>query len=149
MQLFFAQRPINFFRQFVIIIPSRVNGHIGFNVASDLAAVHVRLVGKTSREAMVFADEGVEDISEVGVRILITGIDTTMLVVEVNGASNGLGQGETGSLGGDSGEFVPFFLGHVFGDKGVFGFDFGEGCHCSEIKEGLLRNVLLFKQGYD
>jgi len=110
--------------------PSRVNGHIGFNVASDLAAVHVRLVGKTSREAMVLADEGVEDIGEVSVRVLITSIDTTMLVVELNGASNGLGQSETGSLGGDSGKLVPFFLGHVFGDKGVFGFDIGEGCHC-------------------
>ena len=123
---------IDFLCKFVIIIPSRVNGHIGFNVASDLAAVHVRLVGKTSREAMVLADEGVEDIGEVSVRVLVTSIDTTMLVVEVNGASNGLGQSETGSLGGDSGKLVPFFLGHVFGDKGVFGFDIGEGCHCSE-----------------
>lgn len=108
-----------------------MNGHIGFNVASDLGGVHVRDVLEVSRETMVLADEGVEDLSEVSVGILITSIDTTMLVVEFNGAGNSLGQGELGGLADNARQLVPLFLGDVLGDQGVLGFDIGEGGHGS------------------
>jgi hypothetical protein len=109
--------------------PSRVDGHIGFNVASDLARVHVRDVLEVSRETMVLADEGVEDLSEVSVGILITSIDTTMLVVELNGAGNSLGQGELGGLADNARQLVPLFLGDVLGNQGVLGFDIRECGH--------------------
>jgi len=78
---------------------------------------------------VVFADEGIENISEVDVRILVTSIDTTMLVVEVNSASNSLGQSEARGLGHMVSQFCPLFGGDVFGGQGVFRSDFGEWSH--------------------
>jgi len=106
--------------------PARVNGNIGLDVAGDFAGVHVGGVLEVSGKAMVFADEGVEDISKVDVGVLVTSIDTTVLVVELNGASNGLGQGELGSLGDDATQFIPLLLGDVFSHQRVLGFDVGE-----------------------
>ena len=57
------------------------------------------------------------------------------LVVEFNGAGDGLGKGELGGLGDNSGELVPFFLGDVLGDQAVCGLDIGEFCHGSENKQ--------------
>jgi len=109
--------------------PSRVNGHIGFDVSGDLGTVHVRGVLKVSRETMVLADEGIENISEVDVRIFISGVHTAMLVIELNGTGNGLGQGEARGLGSDAGKLVPFLLGDVLGDQRVLGLDFRECGH--------------------
>jgi hypothetical protein len=106
--------------------PSGVDGDIRFNVAGDFAGVHVRGVLEVSSKAMVLADEGVEDISKVNVGVLVTSIDTTMLVVELNSASNGLGQCELGSLGDDASQFVPFLLGDVLSHQRVLGLDIGE-----------------------
>jgi len=106
--------------------PGRVDGNIGFDVAGDFARVHVGGVLEVGGKAMVFADEGVEDISKVDVGVLVTSIDTTVLVVELNGASNGLGQGELGSLGDDASQFIPLLLGDVFSHQRVLGFDVGE-----------------------
>ena len=49
-----------------------------------------------------------------------------MLVVELNGASAGLGDGEVAGLGLDVLDLVPSLLGHVLGDQGVLGLDVGE-----------------------
>ena len=84
---------------------------------------------------MVLADEGVEDISEVNIGVLITSIDTAMLVVEFNGAGNSLGQGELRGLGDNLVELVPFVFSHVLGDQGVLGLDFGERSHGPEDKK--------------
>ena len=84
---------------------------------------------------MVFTDKRIKDISEVNVRILITSIDTAMLVVEFNGAGNSLGQGELRGLGDNLVELVPFFFSHVLGNQGVLGLDFGERSHGPEDKK--------------
>jgi len=111
--------------------PARVNGNIGLDVAGDFAGVHVGGVLEVSSKAMVFADEGVEDISKVDVGVLVTSIDAAVLVVELNGASNGLGQGELGSLGHDASQLVPLLLGDVLSHQRVLGFDVREGRgHC-------------------
>jgi len=104
----------------------RVDGDLGFDVSLDLGDVHVRGVLEVSRKSMVLADEGIEDIGEVDVGVLISGVDAAVLVVEVNGTSNGLGQGEAGSLGDDATELVPLLLGHVSGDQAAFRLDVGE-----------------------
>jgi hypothetical protein len=109
--------------------PGRVNGHISLNVALDLVGIHVRGVLKVSREAMVLADEGIEDLSEINIGVLITSIHTTMLVVELNSAGNGLGQSELGGLGDDSSQLVPPLLGDMGGDQGVLRLDIREGGH--------------------
>merc|ERR1719193_444648 len=49
-----------------------------------------------------------------------------MLVVEVNSASNSLGQSEARGLGHMVSQFCPLFGGDVFGGQGVFRSDFGE-----------------------
>ena len=109
--------------------------YISLNIASDLGGVHVRGVLKVRRESMVLADEGVEDISEVNIGVLITSVDAAVLVVEFNCASNGLGQGELRGLGDNLVELVPFVFSHVLGDQGVLGLDFGERSHGPEDKK--------------
>ena len=113
-------------------LPAGVNWDIGFNVGGDFGGIHVRGVLEISTKTMVFADEGVENISEVNVRIFVTSIDTAMLVIEFNGASNSLGQGEARGLGDVITQFSPFFGGDVLGSQRVGGLDFGEWCHGSK-----------------
>jgi len=109
--------------------PAGVNRYISLNVASDLGGVHVGGVLEVGSKTMVLADEGVEDLSEVNIGVLITSIDTAMLVVELNCAGNSLGQGELRGLGNNFVELVPFVFSHVLGNQGVLGLDFGERSH--------------------
>jgi len=106
---------------------ARVNGSIGDNISLDLAGIHVRGVLGRGADSVVLANERVEDGGKVLVRVPVTGVDTAMLVVELNGASDGLDEGESGSLGLDSLELLPLVLGDVLGNKRVLGLDGGEG----------------------
>ena len=123
------------------ILPAGVNRYISLNVASDLGGVHVGGVLEVGSKTMVLADEGVEDLSEVNIGVLITSIDTAMLVVELNCAGNSLGQGELRGLGNNFVELVPFVFSHVLGNQGVLGLDFGERSHGPDNKEGVLRTM--------
>jgi len=105
---------------------SGVDGDFGVDVSVDLGGVHVGGVLSVSGDAMVLLDQRIEDNGEVLVGVPVTSIDTAMLVVELNGASAGLGKGETTGLGLNSLEFVPFFLGDVLGHQGVGRLDSGE-----------------------
>jgi len=109
--------------------PAGVDGDISLDIAGDLGGVHVGGVLEVGSKTMVLADEGIEDISEVNIGVLITSVDTAMLVVELNCASDGLGQGEAGGLGNNVTELGPFFGSHVLGNQGVLGLDFGERSH--------------------
>ena len=60
------------------------------DVAIDLGGIHVRSMLEVISQAMVFSDDRIEDIGKVDIRIGITSIDTTMLVIKLNSASNGL-----------------------------------------------------------
>jgi len=106
--------------------PDGVNGNFSIDVALDLLNVHVGGVDGISSDAMVFLDDGIEDISEVLVRVPITGVDTAVLVVKVDSACNGLCKGETGGGGLVSSEFIPFFLGDMLGHQGVCALNIGE-----------------------
>merc|ERR1719317_1769476 len=106
--------------------PARVNGSIRDNIALDLAGIHVGSVLGRGADSVVFADEGVEDGSKVLVRVPVTSVDAAVLVVEFNGASDRLDEGEAGSLGLDSLELLPLVLGDVLGNEGVLGLDGGE-----------------------
>ena len=108
------------------MLPDGVDGDLRVDVAVDLGGVHVGNVLEVSWEAVVLADERVEDISEVDVGVLVTGIDTAVLVVELNSAGNGLGKGEARGLGDNATELVPLLLGHVLGNQAVGGLDVGE-----------------------
>ena len=123
------------------MLPAGVNRYISLNVASDLGGVHVGGVLEVGSKTMVLADEGVEDLSEVNIGVLITSIDTAMLVVELNCAGNSLGQGELRGLGNNFVELVPFVFSHVLGNQGVLGLDFGERSHGPDNKEGVLRTM--------
>merc|ERR1712012_1513739 len=106
--------------------PARVNGSIRDNIALDLAGIHVGSVLGRGADSVVFADEGVEDGGKVLVGVPVTSVDAAVLVVELNGASDGLDEGEAGSLGLDSLELLPLVLGDVLGNEGVLGLDGGE-----------------------
>ena len=69
---------------------SGLDRSVGVDVAIDLGCIHVRSMLEVISQAMVFSDDGVEDIGKVDIRIGITSIDTTMLVIKLNSASNGL-----------------------------------------------------------
>merc|ERR1719317_158194 len=106
--------------------PARMNGSIRDNIALDLAGIHVGSVLGRGADSVVFADEGVEDGSKVLVRVPVTSVDAAVLVVELNGASDGLDEGEAGGLSLDSLELLPLVLGDVLGNEGVLGLDGGE-----------------------
>merc|ERR1712088_122572 len=105
---------------------ARVNGSIWDNIALDLAGIHVGSVLGRGTDSVVFADEGVENGGKVLVRVPVTSVDTAVLVVELNGTSDGLDEGEAGGLGLDSLELLPLVLGDVLGNEGVLGLDGGE-----------------------
>jgi hypothetical protein len=75
---------------------------------------------------MVVLDDGIEDLREVFVAIPVTSIDTTVLVVKLDSAGTGLGDGEATGLGLNVLDAVPSLLGHVLGDQGVDRLDDGE-----------------------
>merc|ERR1712156_1200368 len=106
-----------------------VNGNIWFNIGSDFAGIHVRGVLEISTKTMVFTNEGVKNISKINVRILITSIDTAMLIVKFNSTSNSLCQGEARGLGDMITQFCPFFSSNVLGSQRVGGLDFREWSH--------------------
>ena len=110
------------------------------DIALHLAGVHVRDMLESSGKSMVLADEGIEDISEVNIGVLITSVDAAVLVVEFNCASNGLGQGELRGLGDNLVELVPFLFSDVLGDQGVLGLDFGERSHGPGTKSQLFKS---------
>ena len=72
--------------------PGGVDRGLGVNVALDLGHVHVRGVAEALGEAVVLGDDGVEDISKHDIGVLVSRIDTTVLVIELNSAGNGLDQ---------------------------------------------------------
>ncbi len=106
--------------------PDGVDGDVGVDVSLQLGGVHVGDVLEVGGEAVVLADEGVEDVGKVDVGVLVSGVDAAVLVVELNGAGAGLGQGEAGGLGDDVLHLVPLLLGDVLGHKAVLGLDVGE-----------------------
>merc|ERR1719178_227639 len=117
---------------------ARVDGSIGDNITLDLAGIHVRGVLCRGADSVVLTDERVKDRGKVLVRVPVTSVDTAVLVVKLNGTSNGLDEGESGSLGLDSLELLPLVLGDVLGNKRVLGLDGGEGSVC------LSRHCLVF-----
>jgi len=100
-----------------------VDGDIGIDVSLHLLDVHVGGVLGISGDAMVLLDDSVEHLGKVLVGVPVTGVDAAVLVVELNGAGDGLGEGEARGLGGDVLHFVPSLLGHVLGHEGVLGLD--------------------------
>ena len=63
---------------------------LGVNVALDLADVHVRSVAEALGQAVVLDNDGVEDILEHVIGVLVTSVDATVLVIKLNSAGNGL-----------------------------------------------------------
>ena len=59
--------------------PDRVDGDLCVDVAGDLGGVHVGDMLEVSGEAVVLHDEGVEDVGEVDVAVLIAGVDPAVL----------------------------------------------------------------------
>merc|ERR1719249_68583 len=105
---------------------ARVDRDIGIDIALNLADIHVRCVLGRGADSVVLLDQRVKDGSKVLVRVPVTSVDTTVLVVELDSAGNGLGKGETGGLGGNVLQLVPFLLGDVLGNKRVLGGNEGE-----------------------
>jgi len=92
-----------------------VNRSILNNISLDLAGIHVRGVLGRGTDSMVFTNERIEDRGEVFVRIPITGIDTTVLVIKLHGTGNGLNQGKSRCLGLDILQLLPNVLCNMLG----------------------------------
>merc|ERR1712055_247926 len=91
--------------------PARVNRNILSNIALNLVHIHVGGVPGRGADSMVLLDQGVEHRGEVLVGVPVTSVDTAVLVVEINSASNGLSKGESRGLGSDAIKLVPLLLG--------------------------------------
>merc|ERR1719175_446498 len=61
----------------------------------DFASIHVACVGGISSNTMVLLDQWIEHIRKDLVRVPISSINTTMLIVKLHGTSNGLCEGES------------------------------------------------------
>jgi len=103
-----------------------VDGHAGLDVALNLLWVHVGGVLGSGGDAVVLLDDGIEYLGKVLVRVPVSGVDAAVLVVELDGAGAGLGDGESAGLGLDVLDAVPSLLGDVLGHQGVGGLDGGE-----------------------
>ena len=81
------------------------------------------------------------------VRVPISGVDATVLVVKLDSAGDGLGQGEAAGGGDGPGQLLPQGLGYVLGHQGVLGLDLWEGVghvgQLSEMKMYLYNNYYL------
>jgi len=66
---------------------------------------------------MVLLNDRIKDRGKVLVRIPVTSIDTTVLIVKLHSAGNGFGKGESGCLGLDLAQFVPLVSGDMLGHK--------------------------------
>ena len=60
------------------------------------------------------------------IRVPVSGVDTAVLVVKLDGAGDGLGEGELRGGGDGPGQLLPQRLGDVLGHQGVLGLDLGE-----------------------
>jgi len=105
---------------------SGVNGDSSLDVAGDLGSVHVGGVLGVRADSMVVLDDGIKDLGEIFVAVPVASVYAAVLVVELNGAGAGLGNGETAGGSLDVLDFVPSLLGHVLGHQRVLGLDFGE-----------------------
>jgi len=123
---------------------ARVDRDISIDVALDLADFHVRGVPGRWADSVVLLDQRIKDRGKVLVGVPVTSIDTTVLVVELDCASNGLGKSEARGLSGDVLQLVPLLLGDVLGHKRVLGGNEGE-----VTKVGLLVLLVLLPQGVD
>ena len=61
------------------------------------------------------------------VGVPVARVDAAVLVVELHGAGDGLGEGELGGGGDGAGELLPQRLRHVLRHQRVLGLDLGEG----------------------
>ena len=60
------------------------------------------------------------------VGVPVSGVDAAVLVVELDSAGDGLGQGEPGGDGHSLGQLLPQGLGDILGHQGVLRLDLGE-----------------------
>jgi len=93
------------------------------NVALDLADIHVRGVAEAVRETVVLGDDGVKDILEDFIRVLVSSVNAAVLIIEFNGTSNGLAESESAGFGLDATELLPFLWSDVLGDQAMGGLD--------------------------
>ena len=54
------------------------------DISFNFSYLHIRLMGESRFKAVVFKDEWLEHILEVYVGILVTSIDSTMLIIKFN-----------------------------------------------------------------
>jgi len=102
--------------------------------AFDLAGIHVTCVGGISCNTMVLLDQWIEHVREDLVRVPITSINTTMLIIELHSTSDGFGKREPGGGSLCSVELLPDWLGDILGHQGVLRLDFWEGIrHLEQI----------------
>ena len=83
----------------------------------------------------------VKSINTYLVGVPISGVDSTMLVVKLHGAGDGLGQGEAGSHGLGPVELLPDWLGDILGHQGMLGLDLREGVRHDAISNTVLRKT--------
>merc|ERR1719210_778292 len=76
-----------------------VDGGSLVDVAGDLGGVHVGGVLGVGADAVVVLDDSVKNLGEVLVAVPVSGVDAAVLVVELDGAGTGLGDGESAGLG--------------------------------------------------
>merc|ERR1719474_2625381 len=111
----------------------RVDGCLLADGAFDLAGIHVACVSGISCNTMVLLDQWVEHVREDLVRVPISSINATMLIIELNSTCDGFGEREPRGDSLGSVELLPDGFGDILGHQGVLGLDFWEGIRHLDI----------------
>jgi len=69
---------------------------------------------------MIFLDDRIKNWSKVFVRVPVTSIDATVLVIKLNSTCNGLNEGESRGFGLNTFQKIPFVFGDMLGNQGMF-----------------------------
>ena len=72
----------------------RLDWDVVIDVTVDFLDVHVAGVLGISADSMVLLDQGIEDLGEILVRVLVSSVDAAVLVVKLDSTGDGLGEGE-------------------------------------------------------
>ena len=107
--------------------PDGLDAGVGIDAFVDLGEVHVALMDGCGGDVVVIIDDGIEHVTELNVRVPITGVYAAMLVLELNGTGDGFGESELRGSRTYLVQLLPGGLCEVFSNQTVLRLDFWKG----------------------
>ena len=97
------------------------------DITSKFWCIHIGCVSGIWWNSVIFLNNRIKDWSKVFVRIPVTSIDTTMLVVKLNSTGNCLNKSESWSFSFYSLQLIPNLFGNMLSNKRMLRLDIWKG----------------------